>query len=102
MSNDKKNIYFLPEGIESIAELIESEEFKSFVKENTPTIAAGEALSSMYKSKEMEGKMDIVYGQPKAQSLFIKYLKSINKPEKKVKYNFLLAYEGFSQNKNKL
>ena len=101
MSSEVK-IYSFPDGITNISELIESDDFKKFVKENAPTKAAGEALSTMYKSKGLEARTHILYEQKASQSLIRKYLKTLEKnKEKKFRYTFLLAYEGFSANKNK-
>jgi hypothetical protein len=101
MSSEVK-IYQFPDGVSDVSELIEFEDFKKFVKENVPTKAAVEALSAMYKSKGLEARTQILYEQKAAQSLIRKYLKTLEKnKEKKFKYAFLLAYEGFSENRNK-
>jgi hypothetical protein len=44
--------YFLPDEINSVSELLASEDFKNFVKENPPSKAGAEALSVMNKSKD--------------------------------------------------
>jgi hypothetical protein len=93
-------LYQIPDGVSDISELIESEDFKKFVKENPPTKAGGEALSSIYKSKGLEARTQILYEQQAGQSLIRKYLKTLDKnKEKKFRYTFQLAYEGFSKNK---
>lgn len=95
-------LYQFPDRVSDISELIESEDFKKFVKENVPTKAGAEALSAMYKSKGLESRTQILYEQKAGQSLIRKYLKTLEKnKEKKFRYTFLLAYEGFSANKNK-
>lgn len=95
-------IYQFPDDIFDVSELIDSDNFKNFIKENPPTKAGGEALSAMYKSKGLEARTHVLYEQKAAQSLIRKYLKTLDKnKEKKFRYTFLLAYEGFSKNKNK-
>jgi hypothetical protein len=99
MSSEVK-VYGMPDGIMNVSELIDSDDFKKFVKENAPTKAGGEALSAMYKSNGLEVRTQILYEQKAGQSLIIKYLKTLDKnKEKKFRYTFLLAYEGFSKTK---
>ena len=91
-------IYQLPDGVDDISELIDFEDFKKFVKDNPPTKAAGEALSAMYKSKGLEARTHLIYEQQPIQILMRKYLKTLDKnKEKKFRYTFQLAYEGFSK-----
>jgi len=93
--------YQFPDGITDVGQIIESEYFKKFVKENTASKAGAEGLSAMYKSATLEGKTNALFEHRAVQTLIIKYLKTLEKnKDRKFKYTFQLAYEGFGEKKN--
>ena len=94
----KNKIYYFPEGVLNISELLDSEGFKKFANEHKPSVAVYEALGSIRTSGQLEDMTTAIIGEHKAgQSIIVKYLKSL-KTDKNYKYNFLRAYEGFSKN----
>lgn len=96
-----KKVYQFPNGVSNVSELIESEDFKKFIENNAPSKSGAEALSLMYKGVTLELRTVILFENKAAQTVIVKYLKSVNKNKiNKRKYTFLLAYEGFSVNKN--
>lgn len=93
-------VYFFPKGIESPKELIDSKGFIKFLEaDNYKPL---ESIDVTSKLRFLQGDSSAILADPKCQEVIKKYLSTIKKPKKKrARYNFLLAYEGFSENKNK-
>ena len=91
----------LPDDVEEVCQLINSKAFKKFHEAEIKKLKGGlrELDSILRHGVELE-RVSLILKEPKVQALIVRYLKGLKKPEKKGRYSFLLAYEGFSSNKN--
>lgn len=93
MSN-KKNILFLPAYFDDIHELLYSEEFKKFIKDNPVSVKTSNAILEILKEKNKDKRLNLLLGYHKdVQRVIVKYLKSVSPAKSHSKYNFIRVFE---------